>query len=76
MNEELKPCPFCGGRASANGHQTFRPRLRNTKWTDDSPITEAFFVNCMACGISTKGHADVGHRTREEAILRWNRRAE
>lgn len=71
--EELKPCPLCGGTASAEGHQKFEHPPSGIRWADGSPITESFFVNCISCGMSTKGHADIGQKTRDEAIERWNR---
>ena len=78
MNDEttLKPCPFCGGVASAEGHQGFGGPLSHNRWADGSPIAEPFFVNCISCGVSTKGHSDIGQQCRQKAIERWNTRCD
>lgn len=73
--EDLKPCPFCGGEASAEGHQYFGDPLRSVRWADGAPITEAFFANCPSCGASTIGNLNIGQRTRGEAVERWNKRS-
>lgn len=69
----LKPCPFCGGEASDTGvirydhkHEAF--------FKDGTRITEAFFCNCISCGVTNRGM--LGHQTREKAITAWNRRSE
>jgi hypothetical protein len=74
---ELKPCPFCGGEASDAGHVRYSKPLTDTWWDDGSPITEAFYVNCIKCGIDN-GRAGLvgGYRTRAEANERWNTRAQ
>jgi Lar family restriction alleviation protein len=58
-NEELKPCPFCGGEAE----------IKKTKqcWT------EAYSVVCKDKGC--RGHAVKPLRDKEAAIVAWNRRA-
>src|SRR5690606_593864 len=68
-------CPFCGGEASAEGMQIYNSPLSDTWWEDGSEITQAFFCNCIRCGISNVS-GSVGHRTRDMAIAAWNRRAE
>lgn len=71
----LLPCPFCGGEASDAGHSKYNRPLPDTTWEDGSPVTEAFFVNCMTCGAVTRGDAIVrGYQTKAEAITAWNRR--
>jgi hypothetical protein len=71
----LLPCPFCGGEASADGETHYREALADTHWADGSDITEAFFVNCIKCGI-TNGRPGLvgGYQTKDEAIERWNAR--
>jgi len=71
---ELLNCPFCGGEASDTGHQKWSRPVKDTTWNDGSPITEAYFVNCMTCGVNTRGALSLGHQTRAKAIAAWNRR--
>ena len=70
---ELKPCPFCGGKATAGGDITYGPK-HEAWWPDGSQIEDAYFVNCVKCAVSNIGMC--GHQTREKAIAAWNRRAE
>lgn len=74
MAEDLLPCPFCGGEASAEGYQKWSKPVLNMTWDGGDPITEAYFCNCRTCCVSniTSG---IGYRTRAEAIANWNRRA-
>lgn len=73
----VKACPFCGGEASAEGHIRYSRPLPDTWWEDGSEITEAFYVNCIRCGIAN-GRAGLvgGYQTRVEAIERWNTRTD
>ena len=65
--EELKPCPFCGGTASA--------LKRNCeKDTPYNPADRAFpVVRCTACFAEAAGADWTAPRT---AIAAWNRRAQ
>lgn len=74
MTEELKPCPFCGGKASADGHIRYGKPLKDAWWEDGSPITEAFYTNCMNCGALARSGIVGGFKTKAEAIERWNTR--
>ena len=56
MADELKPCPFCGGKASIMRY---------------SYITKEHYCFCTSCKVRMPNSL-----TREEAIERWNRRAE
>jgi len=72
----LLACPFCGGEANGTGHMRYGRPLDDTWWEDGSQITEAFFVNCIRCGISNGPPALVGgYQTQAEAIAAWNTRA-
>lgn len=71
MQVELKSCPFCGGEASPDGKVKYSPSCDGT-WADGSKVTEAFFVNCIKCGVDNKTH--YGHKTQAEAIAAWNTR--
>jgi hypothetical protein len=75
MSDVLKllPCPFCGGEASAGGHVRYSPTNEAT-WTDGTNVDEAFFVNCIKCGVTNMGI--IGHRTPEDAAIQWNTRKE
>lgn len=71
----LKPCPFCGGKASDNGHIKYKPALHDTWWPGDIPITESFYVNCIKCGAVARSGIVGGYQTKAEAIAAWNTRA-
>jgi Lar family restriction alleviation protein len=73
MSAELLPCPFCGGEPSANGSIRYH-RSHEAWFADGTQILEAFYVNCISCGISNRGL--LGHQTREKAIAAWNRRSD
>lgn len=62
---KLKPCPFCGKRASwedgseAEAERLYRRRVR-------------FAIRCNACPLNMNSRND---ESPEELFLRWNRRA-
>lgn len=57
---DLKPCPFCGGKAELRYIPAFR--------YDGSPL-DTWHVLCPACEITTF------HCTKERtAVRKWNRR--
>lgn len=55
---ELKPCPFCGGRASVRHH---------------GDMIESYLVYCMNedCKVEPQTHT---YLRKEDAIEAWNRR--
>lgn len=60
MNEaELKPCPFCGGRAQTTSYISYTP-FRDKKYA----------VKCKICKSSSALLDD-----EEKAIKKWNRRS-
>lgn len=67
----LLPCPFCGGEASADGVTRYS-KHHEVWFADGTQCREAFFVNCVKCGIRNDGM--VGHQTRDNAIAAWNTR--
>ena len=62
---ELKPCPFCEGKAS----------IREAMDEDYEPY---FFAECGACGVETDGYYSYPGRPSgaELAAEAWNRRAQ
>lgn len=69
---EVKPCPFCGGEASSSGVARYSDS-HEAWFADGTRITEAFYCNCMVCGVSNRGLC--GHQTQEKAITAWNTRS-
>ena len=63
MSEELKPCPFCGGK----------PHLREPDAPDPLAVTESGNVDyriwCEECNAMSKSY-----QTKEKAIKYWNMR--
>lgn len=66
---DLKPCPFCGGRAYARMEDRPDPPSRYL----------VFFVACVECGARTKdsptGNFYGMNYTPDDAAHAWNRRA-
>lgn len=55
---ELKPCPFCGGKAKLMADQTPWSRVHG------------YFVTCLKCGVETPRNK----RSAGEAAFAWNMR--
>lgn len=77
---ELKPCPFCGGKAE------FDQIARGT--ADNFSAKLDFEIRCKKCGatapdaygyiainLSSNGELNVWHDDKSKAIAAWNRRA-
>jgi len=60
MNENLLPCPFCGGA----GEWEYAPRNEETGLGDDG----TGLIECQGCKVRVHG------RYREEADAKWNTR--
>lgn len=79
-NNELKPCPFCGGKAEI----VFRGR--NVGYYDDDHVKGYIVARCRICKASSKGSFYEGKSLKnlpwpledtvggEEAAYAWNRR--
>jgi Lar family restriction alleviation protein len=63
MENELKPCPFCGGEAE---HKMY---FWGNHTKTHKPIW-CYYIFCAECGAMT----DNIFKTEEEAITAWNRR--
>ena len=55
---ELKPCPFCGGKAEYSVYGA------------GSPTNECWYVHCSGCCIGTHGD----DKTKEDVTNTWNAR--
>ena len=75
---ELKPCPFCGGKA-----RLFVAFYENAR----SKLSNAYRVNCINCGVTTNayksdirqeddGTVAINKNGAEMAAEAWNKRAE
>lgn len=60
MATELKPCPFCGGKAKAIKFLRITLKQKDT-----------YYVECAVCRVRTMVELDI-----DTAIETWNRRAE
>lgn len=68
MNEELKPCPFCGGKAELACDNTCGNK-GSFNWVIIS------FVRCINCGaVGQKFEINRKYSSDEKAIEAWNRR--
>lgn len=81
MSVELKPCPFCGGKAVFE--------QRDYGKADRCSVGMQFHIRCKKCGSTVKktfgsvfiklsetGELNIWSDDRAEAIEAWNRRAE
>ena len=72
--DELKPCPFCGGKPYLETrHRAFIK----------AQTTRVAFVRCTECEARTQrfelqafGHTSYSEEANKKAIEAWNRRAE
>ena len=61
--DDLLPCPFCGGKTTAN------------EIDEDGPNEWYVLIECMTCGAKGPIVADTDANPHGEAARRWNRRA-
>lgn len=78
---ELKPCPFCGGKATVQGKHT---EIYDA-WANHPVLRAKYRVGCEKCGIYfwqwheiqlTDGQPAVIKNGYGEAVEAWNRRAD
>lgn len=63
---ELKPCPYCGGQASASTSLTFCEKGKVTTYVS------AVYCTSYGCGARIDASRDNGV---EDAVEAWNRRS-
>ncbi len=66
---ELKPCPFCGGKAEVM-HMDCTDHSDGSAWT----VWGVWCVDDLNAEYS-HGHFIDNYETRDEAVAAWNRRA-
>lgn len=85
MQDELRPCPFCGGVAEMRKSpmlSTIRPGIEGMSGGELSETGRyGYFVTCAECGITKKrmgynGAATKSWESEDAAIAAWNRRAD
>lgn len=64
IKRELKPCPFCGGKAKL---EAFRHGAKQHDYAS---------VHCEACGAYIKHEIDVEYSAVDRCVNEWNRREE
>lgn len=69
-DEQLKPCPFCGGEASIGTIKYDAEFVAKQNWNQDV----FYFVSCVLCSASTQ--QVTGAKTEADAASKWNRRYE
>jgi hypothetical protein len=65
---ELKPCPFCGGKAERKRIKPYR-KIRGLQ-------TWLAYVGCISCSATTQQASHDPHKAWEYAERHWNRRAD
>lgn len=66
MSDQLKPCPFCGGRAFFN----IVPAHDHNLGGHVMHVGESVFIECSGCTCTMSAW------TKEQGIAAWNHRAE
>lgn len=74
MTEELKSCPFCGGKSQFSRVKYPEHQDPIAWFADGSPAIVAHYVNCQMCGANNRGIAG-GYQTQTQAAEKWNTRA-
>jgi Lar family restriction alleviation protein len=72
MPNELKPCPFCGGKPqmfACDGSGSFFAPIGTTQFWGRK--LDHFLIRCTACGVRTKAY-----KTNRGVFNAWNRRVD
>ncbi len=62
MNEDLKPCPFCGGTPKLIPRGLF--------------VTDGYRVMCVNCGYWADSGFETGEKAKKLVVSMWNRRTD
>ena len=74
MSDELKPCPFCGGKAYIHEHYTFGGYVPND-YPHNEPLGYAIGCGKYDCR-GKRENTGFMYDTEAQAIAAWNTRAE
>lgn len=70
---ELKPCPFCGGKAERRDDLVVMPIIgSNGAYISAEVVGGGYWIECMQCGVSTKWFDP--ERDAADVDDAWNRR--
>lgn len=76
--EELKPCPFCGGKAEMFEFRDSRESLTRPKSAQGLPTH--IRLSCISCGLGCPTHVNFYMKrhvteSKRDMVRAWNRRA-
>ncbi len=73
---ELKPCPFCGGKAKLNDEIIITPVIdENGAYVDADIDTPPEWVECTICGATGEVFDNGDESDAEKAVEAWNQRS-